>query len=1008
MATLNTVKVITTGESYTGDGAWVTVDNTTSGALTAGVPYLILAGARVGQDAQQIIGARLQINGVTLPGSTHIEESDSSPDVHFNYFFADIYTAAGGAETMRLQTQTWSAALTATIDNVVLLAIPLSHVEEDTDYFQSVSTSLIDLSTSWQDGASLTFTPGTAGHDWLILGVNNIVVDTDNSIEFQSRLNWSGGVTSTDPTTAREGASGGGDEVQNHKVALVRTLAAAAHTVKWQFQTSGSPSTADDVTYSAIYAFDLDTVFEKFAFESNYGDDVSPLSATAFGSELATCSLTPDTAADVLVIGAFVHDVGDTESYHTARLQVDGADINTGTTSAAQGMVRSWDAAEESPAVYLGIHESATAAAHTYDLDAGDPDTGNADDTCIVAISLVTPDTGVGPTAGTNPTIADAPTEAEIDLSWGDSPDNTETYVHRSASSGFTPIVGTRLTSDLGANETTYTDSGLDPETFYYYVVEWLDGTGSTYSAEVAGKTAPAVPVAISFDTVTSTRIDFTITPGIGASGNLHRVIVKEDGTPISTISLAAGVYTSFADGLDPGSDYVFEAQAYELVVNGGLGAYSTLFSDSPTTAPATPDAPTLTSVNDTTVVMALTAATGATSHYVHRVASGAAAPTGSGTRTSSNLGASPTSYTDSAATPETAYDYYVEAVNAGGSTFSTTWLDVTTAPARPTGISVVASGETTLTIALVLGAGASDNQQRIKYRLNGTSDTFQTLTLTAGATSGQITGLSQNTTYEITATAFDGSLESGQISSISGTTTEQIVTPPTPTVTSPLIAGDIVEDAKQISYPHTGPVMISDAAMLAFLDVLEDKVVMQIFQQAKTMLETEAPEITVSVSQNPDGYTLVQAMGYGEFILTADSDDEQSVIKIVPEMDLLDAQEPCARIISRVLYPCDPENEAWASSSTEREWFKSGDTIKYRYIPMPAKLRTLRSTLVAPAFSRAYLTAALSTQALLMNPQTSATMLQVAVQREQMLWDQLVMQIYKHNRIQSSISGIS
>lgn len=70
---------------------------------------------------------------------------------------------------------------------------------------------------------------------------------------------------------------------------------------------------------------------------------------------------------------------------------------------------------------------------------------------------------------------------------------------------------------------------------------------------------------------------------------------------------------------------------------------------------------------------------TGHTGLYVHRVASGASAPDSSATRISDDLGASATSFSDTSVSPGGSYDYYIEAVNNGGSTFSVDFGSATT-----------------------------------------------------------------------------------------------------------------------------------------------------------------------------------------------------------------------------------------------------------------------------------------------------------------------------------------
>lgn len=89
--------------------------------------------------------------------------------------------------------------------------------------------------------------------------------------------------------------------------------------------------------------------------------------------------------------------------------------------------------------------------------------------------------------------------------------------------------------------------------------------------------------------------------------------------------------------------------------------------SATPPTAPTGVSATT----NVPAPVVSWTPGTGQTSEYVHRVATGAAAPTDATTRVSPALAGNVASWTDNTKPASAVYDYYVEGVGGGGSTFS-------------------------------------------------------------------------------------------------------------------------------------------------------------------------------------------------------------------------------------------------------------------------------------------------------------------------------------------------
>jgi hypothetical protein len=205
---------------------------------------------------------------------------------------------------------------------------------------------------------------------------------------------------------------------------------------------------------------------------------------------------------------------------------------------------------------------------------------------CTVGIE---PGSPVGPTAGGDPTIDGPPTDLSIFMEWTDSPDNTECYVHRATTEAglASPSVGTRLSGDLGANATSYEDTSLYGfATEHYYLIEWADGTGSTYSNVLNVKSCYAKPSNIIWDPpYVATSISFFITPGAGSEAAHHQIFVYEDGDYLRTVMLEPGTYgfTNIVevDGLKPGSLYDFKCQAYDATFNSGVGAFSTLYTES-------------------------------------------------------------------------------------------------------------------------------------------------------------------------------------------------------------------------------------------------------------------------------------------------------------------------------------------------------------------------------------------------------------------------------------------
>lgn len=115
----------------------------------------------------------------------------------------------------------------------------------------------------------------------------------------------------------------------------------------------------------------------------------------------------------------------------------------------------------------------------------------------------------------------------------------------------------------------------------------------------------------------------------------------------------------------------------------------------------------------------------GGTSSYVHRLPAGAPKPNSALTRISGDLGAAATQFDDSTAEAGTAYDYWIEAANSGGNSFSSAKASITT-PTAPTlqilspagpGLWIdapagVSSGKVKLQASVTPGAGVITSRQ--------------------------------------------------------------------------------------------------------------------------------------------------------------------------------------------------------------------------------------------------------------------------------------------------------
>ncbi|MFC1573511.1 fibronectin type III domain-containing protein, partial [Candidatus Eisenbacteria bacterium] len=162
---------------------------------------------------------------------------------------------------------------------------------------------------------------------------------------------------------------------------------------------------------------------------------------------------------------------------------------------------------------------------------------------------------------------ATAVSSSQIDLSWTDASDNEDGFkIERGTSSTgpFTEI------ATVGAGATSYADTGLEPETPYWYQVAAYNADGtSSYVGPVAATTQPepkppTAPTDLAATASSSSQIDLSWTD---ASDNEDGFKI-ERGTsstgPFTEIATVGAGATSYADtGLEPETPYWYQVAAY-------------------------------------------------------------------------------------------------------------------------------------------------------------------------------------------------------------------------------------------------------------------------------------------------------------------------------------------------------------------------------------------------------------------------------------------------------------
>ncbi|MGK7313465.1 MAG: fibronectin type III domain-containing protein [Candidatus Longimicrobiales bacterium M2_2A_002] len=269
---------------------------------------------------------------------------------------------------------------------------------------------------------------------------------------------------------------------------------------------------------------------------------------------------------------------------------------------------------------------------------------------------------------------------SELRLDWTDgSRTETEFRIERRSGS-----VSFRDVATVGANVTTYRDTGLEPATRYEYRVTACNPSGCAEPTDVASgittDVPPATPIAVSATTVSASRITVSWTDASDNETGFR--IERAAGGSYSGIATVGAGQTSYDDT----SVTVDTEYSYRVASCNDAGCSSPSAPDTAVTPPRVPTAVTATAVSDTRIDVTWT--DGSTTETAFRV------ERRTGTAAFQEVAATPanaTAHTSSGLAPGTAYDFRIRACNDGGcSTYSATATATTRAtppPADPTAL---------------------------------------------------------------------------------------------------------------------------------------------------------------------------------------------------------------------------------------------------------------------------------------------------------------------------------
>jgi Purple acid Phosphatase, N-terminal domain len=341
---------------------------------------------------------------------------------------------------------------------------------------------------------------------------------------------------------------------------------------------------------------------------------------------------------------------------------------------------------------------------------------------------------------------ASAISASQINLTWADNSTNENNFVvARSASSGgpYTDVAA------LGANVTSYNDTGLAGGTTYYYVVRASNTAGSSANSAQASATTlaalPAAPSGLVAQAISPTQINLSWTDN--ANNELNYIVSRSStsGGPYTDIATLGANVVSYSDtGCVPNSTYYYVVRASNSA--GASAASNQATGSTPQVAPTAPSGLVATAASSSQINLSWTDTSTNEANFIV----GRSTSSGGPYTDIAVLGSNVTAYINTGLSAGTTYYYVVRASNSAGSSVNSAQASATTspgAPAAPSGVFVAAVSASQIYI------GWTDNSANEASFIVSRSTTAggpytDIVTTSANSTNFTDSGLSANTTY--------------------------------------------------------------------------------------------------------------------------------------------------------------------------------------------------------------------------------------------------------------------
>jgi len=378
-------------------------------------------------------------------------------------------------------------------------------------------------------------------------------------------------------------------------------------------------------------------------------------------------------------------------------------------------------------------------------------------------------------------TMSAATTSSSATISWNDNSSNETGFnLYRYNGSAWTKI------ATLGANTTSYTDSGLTANLTYYYAVEAYNSSGTAWTTfgngYISAITKPITatkPTASSSMSVSTTSDSVNVSWSDNSTNETGFNLYRWNGSNWINIATLGANVTSYANtGLSPNTTYYYAVEAYNAAgaawTTFGSGYISAITKALTVSKPIAPSSMSVTTTSTSVNVSWSDNSTNEAGFNLYKWS-------GSGWTNIATLGANVTSYTNTGLTPNTTYYYAVEAYNNGGTawtTFGSGYISAITkavSDTKPTAPSSMSVSTTTNSVSVFWNDNSSNELGFNLYRWSGSTWT-KIATLGINSTSYTDTGLASGVTYYYAVQAYNNigaawtTFGSGYVSAITAT----------------------------------------------------------------------------------------------------------------------------------------------------------------------------------------------------------------------------------------------